>query len=381
MIVEPAVTILGGYGLGNLGDDALMGALIRGVRSVVDDSEICVKAAVNAEYLERHFPDIRFVSNEFDGLIKTKVLLYGGGTQFYSFPDTIATTSDRVRRAFRLMTHPRRLWLRLRGIAASWRIESEYSAAISIGVGPFVPNSRAETCCQKILKSCEWISIRDSFGFDYCKRLGICNLNHYADLCFARELWDESHENSEIVKGPMKHVGVIVRDWPHSSEGRSYLGPLRNAVKTIRGKGISAYYVSFASSDRKTVSELRSQGEDVLQWHPDDAAYISGFVSKLCCFDLLVTARAHGVIIGAALGIPSIAIEIEPKLRLICERLNKGTRLWSAPFDANTLIGEISTMAEALPACQEIIESEARTCADEARKSLEQLKAFLKSVL
>ena len=148
------VTIIGGYGLGNLGDDALMSTAIEAVRGKVDDSRICVKAAVNTGYLRRHFPDIRFVSREFSGLIETKVLLYGGGTQFYSFPGVSGDTMHRVRK---YLFDPDELWRAVKRRLAVCTIEQEHTAAISVGIGPFVGNCPREARARDILKSCQWI--------------------------------------------------------------------------------------------------------------------------------------------------------------------------------------------------------------------------------
>ncbi|MHC4617631.1 MAG: polysaccharide pyruvyl transferase family protein [Planctomycetota bacterium] len=63
-----------------------------------------------------------------------------------------------------------------------------------------------------------------------------------------------------------------------------------------------------------------------MQWDPAQQT-LREFIEELVSFDLLISARAHGVIMGTALGIPSIAIEVEPKLRLICGNLTSGTKI------------------------------------------------------
>ena len=54
--------------------------------------------------------------------------------------------------------------------------------------------------------------------------------------------------------------------------------------------------------------------------------------------------EAHGVIAGAALGVPSIAVEVEQKLRLIAEQLGNGTMVFSPPFDPETLVAQVRAM-------------------------------------
>jgi polysaccharide pyruvyl transferase WcaK-like protein len=256
----------------------------------------------------------------------------------------------------------------------------EHAIGVSIGIGPFVQGSFPQKQADKKIKSCDWISVRDTLSVQYCRNLGIGNVDQYSDLCFARELWDEA-PTREPRKGGMNRVGVIIRDWRHTREGQSYFGKVKETVQKLRCKEIEIRFISFAQqADSQTLSDLNSSSEDILQWNPNKQT-LRAFIKDLDNFDLLISARAHGVIMGAALGIPSIAIEVEPKLRIICDKLTGGTKIWSPPFEPDKLVETVMSMRSNWQEHCNRIFLEGSACASEALTSTEVLKTYLKQAV
>lgn len=376
MLVRTSVLVVGAYGVGNLGDDALLVSVLKVIRQVVGDNEICVLILRPGPYLGQWYPDIRFIPLQSGHRICGKVLIYGGGTQFYSFRDSTPTKAGRILRASRYLVHPLKLWRRLHHCT----FDFEHAIGVSIGIGPLVPGSFPQKQADKKLKSCDWISVRDSVSVQYCRNLGRDNVHQYSDLCFARRLWDEAPTRGPRT-GEMNRVGVVVRDWPHTREGQSYFGKVKETVRKLRREEIEIRYISFApQADSETLSDLNSNAEDILQWDPSQQT-LRTFIEELVSFDLLISARAHGVIMGTALGIPSIAIEVEPKLRLICDKLTSGTRIWSPPFEPDELVQKVMSMKDNWQEHCYSIFSEGAVCASEAITSTEALKTYLKQVL
>lgn len=376
MPIHTNILVVGAYGVGNLGDDALLISFLKAIRQAVNDHEICVMILRPCSYLGQWYPGIRFVPLQSGDRIRGKVLVYGGGTQFYSFRDSTPTKVGRILRASRYLIHPLKLWKRLHHCTYDF----EHAIGVSIGIGPFVQGSFPQKHADRKIKSCNWISVRDSASVDYCKKLGIENVDLYSDLCFARTLWDE-HQTGEPRTGEMHRVGVVIRDWPHTHEGQSYFGKAKEAVRKLRQAEIEVRYISFArQADSQTLIDLSSSAEDILQWDPNQKT-LREFIEELASFDLLISARAHGVIIGAAMGIPSIAIEVEPKLRLICERLSGGTRIWSQPFEPDELVETVISMRNNWQKHCNAIYSEGQACSSEAITSTEVLKTYLKQRL
>jgi len=128
------------------------------------------------------------------------------------------------------------------------------------------------------------------------------------------------------------------------------------------------------------VSLLHEKHEDILCWDPYTMT-LDDFTRRLSEYDLLIAARAHGVIIGAALGIPSIAIVIEPKLRLVCERLTGGTEMWCPPFDSDNLTNTVERMSEHWGGYSSAIAGAAAKCSEDALAGGKSLKNYIGSLL
>lgn len=373
------ITIVGAYGKGNLGDDILMNAVLASIRGVVPDSDVCVQTGPSVDYPLQWHPGIRFLSVNSADPIATELLIYGGGTQFCAYAKTRGW-GDRIGRASRYLLRPSVLWQRCRTRTVK-TIEFRRAAAISLGVGPFVPGSSIEKRAQTYLRRLDWLSVRDSLSQEYCTNFGVKHTRLNADICSASEFWGAGKVEPSSQRGHLERIGVIVRDWPYDREGGRYLHPLRKAIEQVRATGIHAEYISFAPhQDKSVVSQLRASGEEVLCWDPIRGS-VADFVSLLGTFDLLVSSRAHGIIIGAALGIPSIAIEVESKLRVIAASLNGGSELWPRPFDKEQLLRQVSVIVENWRGRCATVSSEAARCASEAKQSAAELRGFVREAI
>ena len=87
----------GGYGLGNLGDDALMVAFLNSL-TAISNREIGITYSGNADtYLSRMVPDVRLIQREAAFNYPATYYIYGGGTIWHSFPGrSFIETSKRI---------------------------------------------------------------------------------------------------------------------------------------------------------------------------------------------------------------------------------------------------------------------------------------------
>jgi len=330
-------TVIGNYGVSNFGDDMLMRSVLSCVEKYIPSEEICVIGR-KSKYLNEWYPDITFKTTNNYGKLNTKFLIYGGGTQFYSFSSSSSFWSKLKPRIHNLCLNPKHLITKGKMLLNSNKIIAETTAAISIGVGPFNNDDNAKKRTKHKLKNCDWISVRDSTSQKLLDCWGIKNTHLHPDLCFASDLWLNEDINKIRPKCLNNKIGVVFRYWPHSKEGAQYFGPLYEAIKILRNQGFLVQTISFAAAyDKNIIDVLQSKNESVLGWEPNFQSP-SDFVKKLLNFDLLISTRAHGVVIGYSLGIPTIAVEIEPKLKLIRESITDGSWGWSKPYDIEDLI-------------------------------------------
>lgn len=325
------VLVCGNYGSGNFGDDVLAAVVYKLLRKRFQDNEFAFVADHNG-YLNRWFPESRSVSRNTDG-ISSDLLLYGGGTQFFSFSLTRMRKGKLPERLFNCVKEPARVFNYLkRRFLQKVPIRYQQSAAIGIGVGPFVPGSLEELEAKKLFRNLAFIAVRDSASYALCKEWGLPSVIQGADLCYLPGLWVDVANASPLCQTNSQKIGIVVRDWPHSLDGAAYVEPLLELAKRLRQGGLEVRFILFQSTDSEWRSRLEDQREDFLLWNPERSV-INEFMLNLGRFDCFITARYHGAVLGSVLGKPSVCIEVEPKLRFISEVLGESGALWAHPFD------------------------------------------------
>lgn len=366
-------TVVGNFGQGNYGDDLLMRAILNALLGKVPAKDICV-VAKEAAYLKNWYPAVNFVSPLNNKRYRTKYFIYGGGTQFFSFPSARSRWKNRVANSRNYLLNPKTILPRIwRIIYGGNQFQFEHLAAISIGIGPFVGDPSQENHYLKILKQCEFLSVRDSFCMSWLKHRDVTHALMYPDLCFNRELWADAPLNNVVKAVQKAGVGIIVRDWVHSKEGLAYLPSLWKSVESMREEGLSVKFISFAYDyDRNMRRLLAEKGEPLIAWNPLRYSP-SEFAGELSSFEILITSRAHGVVVGCSMGVPTIAIEIEPKLQLIREQILDGCLGWSEPFDPLQLRQMVSKMMKDRAYFSETALAQSEQCGKKARKSIEML--------
>jgi polysaccharide pyruvyl transferase WcaK-like protein len=327
------VIIRGYYGLGNFGDDALAHATAIVMQKQFHPEEFAFQTP-EASYLTRLVQG-RCISAPPEKSTFCDLLLYSGGTQFFSFPLTYRQNLRLGAKLRFCICNPSKVVSTLRRHFSSHtpRFYFSKAAAIGIGCGPFVNGSPEKSATEALFKSFDFLAIRDIGSAELCQEWGIKSVCLGADLCYLPGFWTaKGGARSRSQHDGQMRVGVVVRDWPHTHEGAAYFGPLEDLVARLRTIGLDVAYILFQKSDETWRARLHSLGESVLIWNPDGDT-IDGFLQKLSTFDCFITARYHGAVVSSILGKPVVCIEVEPKLKMISEALGIGAPLWEQPFD------------------------------------------------
>ena len=384
------VLLYGGYGYGNFGDDALMVAAYSVLRGLLPQRDIGISYAGKGDYLSGLVPRAKTVRRDAPGEITASLLIYGGGTQWYSFPGRPPARTP-YKRLRGLAGEAKRALLRaVAGAKArpavpvppapflgDLAIVADTAAALGVGLGPFMCGGTDKAIRQ--LSPCRFVAVRDAASLDHCEALGLRNVRLGTDLCFLSEHWCGSDlPGRQAERQSTRRICVIVRDWPHSKEGSAYLGPLVRAVRALRKGGMAITYCAFSDDcDRESLGLLAKMNEDVLVWNPRRFGSLTEFAARLATFDLVVSARYHGLVVSSVLGIPGIAIEVEPKLAQAAKSLSCGYDLWPQPFDPKMLADAVDQAFRSLAQRQSQV-------ADGVRKNrslaLDMVEAFRDSV-
>lgn len=379
---KKTIAIKGGYGFGNFGDDALMFAAYE-IAKRVWVSESVVFHCKDSDYIQQILPGVIVVPQSKRNGKDVEVVVYGGGTQFYSFPFTtqrgIRFFLKRIVRNVRQPVQLVQKVIQKMEISSFPAYNAKKMAAIGIGLGPFVENCDHMPRIKKLFTRMNYIAVRDVYSYQLCKEWGCDNVSLCSDLCYLPGLWrvpePGSNTNTKIHK--MSKVGIIPRDWLHTHEGDSYVEPLFEVVDELRSAGKEVEFILFSKrSDDKWANRLMDKGEQVKLWNPEKCT-ISEFVELLSSCDVFITTRYHGAVFASILEKPVVCIEVEQKLNLVANLFGNGARLWTYPFNASKCLrhlydleGDYSRSVECLANVVEEQGALAEKMIDECRKYL-----------
>ena len=357
----PTTAIRGAYGLRNFGDDALMYAASEIVKRAFA-SEGSVFIGKDSAYIQEVVPGARVVAADSRAANDVDLVVYGGGTQFYSFPRTsqegrIRALPGRIARNLRRPDQLLRKVIHRMSAGSRFVVSRPREAAIGIGLGPFVDNCRNMQRTKGLLLGMDYVSVRDIQSHELCKQWKCRNVSLGSDLCYLPGLWNVHASNPRMAGGAsnIERVGIIARDWPHTYEGDSYADPLLQVVDDLRSAGKEVDFISFSDGyDRKWAARLERRNEQSKAWDPERCS-ISGFTELLSGYDAFITARYHGAVFASILGKPVVCIEVEQKLRCVSELLRDGARVWAYPFVSSECIEQISSIEGNYPAAVECL--------------------------
>lgn len=332
------LVIRGGYGLTNFGDDALMKVIYD---EFVEDKQDIIFSSTYADYIKILAPLANFLplSNNYNDI---DFLIYGGGTQFYSFKPKKTI----YKKIIGLIKNPK-VYLNKYLINKEKEVvnESLKIAALGIGLGPFLPDSNPEVeiYVKELFKKMSFIAVRDYYSKAKCEEWKLGNYYHFTDICYASNHHKYLKNNNE---NKLTSIGVVVRDWTNTIEGSSYTNELIESVKELRLANFKVTFIVFAKGkDSKWLKTLKNINEEVMIWDPYKYS-IDEFIEKLSLFDLFITARYHGAIYSSLLGKPFISIEVEQKLKMIHEVFIEGSEVWSYPFRKVALLENVDKIKQ-----------------------------------
>ncbi|MEG8244085.1 polysaccharide pyruvyl transferase family protein [Pseudomonas paracarnis] len=340
------VYIRGAYGPGNLGDDVLMLCVINILKKRFKESDIAV--GVDHPEIAKNFnPRIKWL--HIKEPVKADLVVLGGGGQFFSFippAKEVTASTGRLSKLYKsikaqtdLKSTLLRLYVGLRGGVDRIYLHRRL-AAFCIGLGPFDGGGKLLTRAVSVINRCDYISVRDGTSQKHCNTFGKSDVEVYTDPSLLSEVWIS---NKDLEIGSLKkdkYLSFILRDWPHDANGQQFIKAMVDAADELAKRGEQVRLVSvYKERDQHLIDKYHQ-----FEWLCWDAAGDTPetFMAKLIVeSDVIISARAHGVLLPASLGFPTIAIEIENKLKKVHEMLPRGTKLVSTP-DPEVIVSTIS---------------------------------------
>lgn len=365
------VLVVGAYGYFNYGDDLLSWLFARLIREWWPNLPLVVSAPKSGDVYVRRLTQASLTAHLTSPLWWVKegrnlrlgennLVLYGGGGILYDYPDAVPLRAVDPRRASALFylfaAHASGVRF-LRGRTTS------LAFAHAVGVGP-LSSSYARLVSGVFLKALNGLSVRDADSRRLVQELTHRVVQIVPDPSFLLALDLQPERVSTLTD----KVGVVLRRWknhPNLNSEYVFCRILDSIEKLV---GVEAVPVSLRTGEFSRIG-----GREVIEWdpmrqEPDEFAMLLGG------FRALVTMRLHALNVGACLGVPSVSVCIDPKLRLSARDL--GLEMFSCS-PGQDLEKEIVTKLKLLLAEQGLhqrLRERTQLLGLEAARTLEELK-------
>jgi polysaccharide pyruvyl transferase WcaK-like protein len=336
------VLLVGYYGQGNFGDDVLFVTAYNRVRAWRPDAEITALV---------HGPDAAYLHGLVQGPLRLTapgergaydLAVHGGGGTFFDF----SQGSNRdvwINRVIRAVGVP--AWARAdraaRRVAGRPRTGASRRWGWGIGIGTYTASAPKLRHHAPVLADFETLVVRDPKSVENARAVGVGDrVRLGSDLAFLHDCWAPAELRSRARSGSFR-IGVVPRGWK-GAEGAAVVDALVDSARSLPADLDVRWFLFDAHDDAAVRARLGDA--DVRVWNP--AGGLDAYSAALADVDVLVTARAHGAICGAILGVPSLIAPIEPKLSTIHAMLPAASRMLPASFDGPALAEAARAQAE-----------------------------------
>ena len=202
-------------------------------------------------------------------------------------------------------------------------------------LGPFTKQSTRRRL-RSVMDAASLVLLRDNRSRDHLLDIGVPNdrLHVLADAVFTFAADAPAFERCE----PLRRVAVSVRSWPYMQAGdgnQRYVKAIQALVeRLVRSHGCDVTFVStcqgvpeYWTDDSAMAAEIEAGLASDVRGHVSvDRSFRrpEELVAMLESFDLLVSTRMHGAILGLCAGVPVLPIAYEFKTEELFARLGLG---------------------------------------------------------
>lgn len=345
------ILLQGYYGFGNLGDDILLLVCFRNFKQHFPDAELVVFSnagrKTSAYLIELLGAPVRIINyavrEHFD------VIIHGGGGVHYDYEpgNFFYCILNRL-----ILLRPSwfgKLFNLYKKIKNKEHITGTCRVGIGIGIGTFTQSSKKLYSNLDVLSGYNYLLVRDSASLTAAKQFSLPAPPVLStDLAFYTDYWQPmlAIRNGNATD---KKIGIVLRHWKY---GNTYVD---DVVRIASGLSVSGFTITFflfeAIYDSPCMQKLPNNF-NLVKWG-DGHVNIGSFMAHLSAQSLIVSARFHGVILAATLGIPSVAIKLDPKLATLAEMLPQSACLIGTDDISKHLEPMILNIYRNLPAWQQ----------------------------
>lgn len=289
------IVISGYYGFENIGDEAILFAIIRSLKEMDPQMEVVVLSGNPAYTKEKHQVDAvsRWNLKKMASAIrKADLMISGGGSLFQD------------------QTSNKNIWY-YAGVIKLARWLKKPVLVYAQGIGP-VSRRRNQQLVKKIFQSVQLITVRDVYSRQSLETFGVTNpIQIVPDPVLGidpAEFQSKWLAEKDITQ---KKLAVSVRAW---SQDLSYLKKIAMALDDLAAKGYAIVFIPMHGVyDEKTSRQLKKlmrQNAYIAPW----GCSINEKIAIIKESDVLLGMRLHALIFAAIGNTPFAALSYDPKI-------------------------------------------------------------------
>jgi polysaccharide pyruvyl transferase CsaB len=295
------VVISGYYGFGNVGDEAVLSAMLSALRQQLPAARMTVLSAdpVATRRLHNVHAVPRAGLRLFGTLAGADLFISGGGSLIQD-----ATSA--------------RSALYYLGLLALAAVLSRRTMVYAQGIGP-VRRGWIRRLTRAILDRTDLITVRDDDSLRRLRELGVRGVVHVvADPVFALDPAPDVHVRELLGPRGAPRIGVAIRPWGDNA----YTEAVIDALQAVR-ESTGAQVVVFAFHPGRDLAISRAAadalgGRIVADLHPRE------MMAAVATLDLLVGVRLHALIAAIGAGVPPVGLSYDPKVDALFRRVGTG---------------------------------------------------------
>jgi polysaccharide pyruvyl transferase CsaB len=347
------ILISGYYGFDNLGDEAIIGSMIKMIKTMYEDIEITVlsnkaeqtSSLYGVESIYRY--DIFKIMS---AMKRSDMFISGGGSLLQD------VTS--------MKTVP--YYLGLIFLAKVFNLRTIFFAQ---GVGPL--NSKFNRfLVSKILNNMDYISVRDKDSKNLLGKIGLSSdvINITDDPVYG--LYNELDKKIEFEQEEINKIGVSIRSWNDNSYIKSIATFLNNLNQE---KNFSVEILTFHKGEDIIMSNRLKK---MLKMNLEIVDYTDNF-SKIkdiySTFDLFIGVRFHSLVFAAVNLVPFIGISYDPKVTSLIKDFGYQDLITTDTVTEELLFKEYSKITADLTSIKKAIDETVKVKSDNIKGTVKQI--------
>ena len=328
------ILLSGYFGFDNVGDEAILSAMVKGIRKEMPDSELVAMSA-NPELTARK-NGIRAIDRMsiFAILKEMKnmdLFISGGGSLFQD------------------VTSKRSILYYLGVVYLAKVIFGKKVMIYSQGIGP-VNDPKNRRLMAKLFKKLDLINVRDNQSKLELNSMGVReNIRVSTDSVFSLEKPDhvigaEILSNYGVDTTKMT-LGISVRNWKDHTE--KIVEEVAKTIEALKDKDMNVVILPFHFPDDLELSEKiheRLKTRDMKAIKIYTIKNLMGeheFLSVMSNMDIMLSMRLHGLIFATVCNAYPIGISYDPKIQSLLEEMGREKALEVEDIDADILVKQL----------------------------------------